>query len=64
MKEPHESRDSVTNSAPSHAPVSARKQVKRSTGGSPGQPLSSEIITLSVPTLSLQGEGHTEVDVQ
>jgi hypothetical protein len=53
-----------TNSAPSHAPVSARKQVKRSTGGSPGQPLSSEIITLSVPTLSCQGEGHTEVDVQ
>ena len=64
MKEPHESRDSVTNSAPSHAPVSARKRVKRSTGGSPGQPLSSEINTLSVPTLSIQGEGHTEVDVQ
>lgn len=29
------------------------------TGGSPGQPLSSEIITLRVPTLSCQGEGHT-----
>src|SRR5579872_5409536 len=48
-----------TNSAPSHAPVSARKRVKRSTGESPGQPLSSEIITLCVPTLSCQGEGHT-----
>jgi hypothetical protein len=33
--------------------------VKRSTGGNPGQPLSSETITLSVPTLSCQGEGHT-----
>ena len=59
MKEPHELRESVTNSAPSHAPVSARKRVKRSTGGSPGQPLSSEIIILCVPTLSCQGEGHT-----
>ena len=29
------------------------------TGGSSGQPLSSEIITLCVPTLSCQGEGHT-----
>ena len=29
------------------------------TGGSSGQPLSSEIITLRVPTLSCQGEGHT-----
>jgi len=48
-----------TDSAPSHAPVSARKRVKRSTGESPGQPLSSEIITLCVPTLSCQGEGHT-----
>jgi hypothetical protein len=38
--------------------------VKRSTGGCPGQPLSSENNTLSVPTLSIQGEGHTEVDVQ
>ena len=27
----------------------------------PGQPLSSEIITLTVPTLSCQGEGHSEV---
>ena len=26
MKEPHELRESVTNSAPSHAPVSARKR--------------------------------------
>ncbi len=52
MQEPHELRESVTNSAPSHAPVSARKQVKRSTGESPGQPLSSEIITLCVPNLS------------
>ena len=33
--------------------------MKRSTGESPGQPLSSEIITLRVPTLSCQGEGHT-----
>ena len=64
MKEPHESRESVTNSAPSHAPVFVRKQVKRSTGGSPGQPLSSENNTLSVPTLSIQEEGHTEVGVQ
>ena len=59
MKEPHEFRESVTNSAPSHTPVSARKRVKRSTGVSPGQPLSSEIITLRVPTLSCQREGHT-----
>jgi hypothetical protein len=64
MKEPHETRDSVTNSAPSHAPASVRKRVKRSTGGRPGQPLSSENNTMSVPTLSIQGEGHTEVDVQ
>jgi hypothetical protein len=64
MKEPHESRDSVTNSAPSHAPVSVRQRVKRSTGESPGQPLSSETHILRVPTLSIQGEGHTEVDVQ
>ena len=64
MKEPHELRESVTNSTLSHAPVSARKRVKRSTGGSPGQPLNSENIILSVPTLSSQGEGHTEVDVQ
>jgi hypothetical protein len=64
MKEPHELRDSVTNSAPSHAPVSARKRVKRSTGENPGQPLSSENNTLSVPTLSIYGEGHTEVGVQ
>lgn len=64
MKEPHETRESVTNSAPSHAPVSARKQVKRSTGENPGQPLNSENNTMSVPTLSIQGEGHTEVDAQ
>ena len=51
MKEPHEFRESVTNSAPSHTPVSARKRVKRSTGESPGQPWSSEIITLRVPIL-------------
>ena len=31
---------------------------------SPGQPLSSEIITLSVPTLSCQGEGHMKMSVQ
>ena len=64
MKEPHELRESVTNSAPSHAPVTARQPVKRSTGESPGQPLSSENIILRVPTLSFQGEGHAEVDVQ
>src|ERR1700691_4257756 len=29
------------------------------TAGSSGQPLSSEIISLCVPTLSCQGEGHT-----
>ena len=33
------------------------------TGGSSGQPLSSEIITLRVPTLSCQGEGHTRRSV-
>jgi hypothetical protein len=38
--------------------------VKRSTGESPGQPLNSENNNLSVPTLSIQGEGHTEVGVQ
>ena len=33
------------------------------TAGNPGQPLNSEIITLSVPTLSCQGEGHTRRSV-
>ena len=33
------------------------------TAGNPGQPLGSEIITLRVPTLSCQGEGHTRRSV-
>jgi len=59
MNEPHE-QGVAPSSAPSHAPMPVRELVKRSTGENPGQPLSSEIITLCAPTLSFQREGHTE----
>src|SRR5260221_11266697 len=58
MKEPHE-QGRAYQFDPESCAGFREETGEALTGGSPGQPLSSEIITLSVPTLSCQGEGHT-----
>ena len=58
MKEPHE--EGLANQFDPESCASPREGAGEAlTGGSSGQPLSSEIIILCVPTSSCQGEGNT-----
>ena len=52
MQEPHERRDERTTFGPESCAGLREETGEALTGGSPGQPLSSEIIILRVPTLS------------
>lgn len=63
MKEPHE-QGRAYQFGPESCAGFREEAGEALTGGSPGQPLNSEITSMCVPTLSIQGEGHTEVDVQ
>jgi RNA-directed DNA polymerase len=63
MQEPHE--QGVANRFDLESCADPRKGMGEAlTEGIPGQPLSSEIISLRVPTSSCQGEGHTKRSVQ
>ena len=58
MKEPH--KQGLANQFGRESCAGSREGTGEAlTAGNPGQPLSSENITLRVPTLSCQGEGHT-----
>ena len=58
MKEPH--KQGLANQFGRESCAGSREGAGEAlTAGNPGQPWSSEIITLRVPTLSCQGEGHT-----
>ena len=58
MQEPHEV--GLANQFDPESCAGFRKEAGEAlTGGSPGQPLSSEISTWRVPTPSCQGGGHT-----
>ena len=63
MKEPYEK--GLANQFGLESCAGFREEtVEALTEVNPGQPLSSENITLCVPTLSCQGEGHTGRSVQ